>query len=71
MLQLVALNSTISSNSKWQAFNEKVTRPAKLGKRAKWMETESAFNDRIKYIQDRENDYKQRLSQRALQYSLT
>ena len=29
------------------------------------------FNDRVNYIRERENDYKQRLSQRASKYSLT
>ena len=71
MLQLVALNSTIPAESKWQAFNEKVKRPAKLGKRCKWMETETAFNERVKYIMDREADYKKRLNQRASKYSFT
>jgi hypothetical protein len=69
MLQLVALNSTIQD--KWNAFNEKVKKPNKIGKRQKWMETETNFNVRVKYIQDREADYKKRLSQRASKYSLT
>ena len=71
MLQLVALNTNIPVESKWQAFNEKVKRPAKLGKRCKWMETETAFNERVKYIMDREADYKKRLNQRASKYSFT
>lgn len=69
MLQLIALNN--STTGKWQTFNEKVRRPQQPGKRAKWMETETSFNDRVKYIQDREADYKKRLLQRASKYSLT
>lgn len=71
MLQLVALNSNIPSTGKWQAFNEKVLKPQKLGKRQKWMEAEISFNERIKYIQDREADYKKRLKDRASKYSFT
>ena len=71
MLQLVALNTAIPVTGKWQAFNEKVKKPQKIGKRQKWMETETSFNDRIKFIQDRESDYKKRLSQRASKYSFT
>jgi hypothetical protein len=71
MLQLVALNSSIPATGKWQAFNEKVKKPQRLGKRQKWMETETSFNERIKYIQDREADYKKRLNQRASKYSFT
>jgi hypothetical protein len=71
MLQLVALNGNIPSGNKWQAFNEKVVKPQKLGKRQKWMETETGFNERIKYIQDREADYKKRLKERASKYSFT
>ncbi len=71
MLQLVALNNTIPINNKWQAFNDKVKKPQKLGKRQKWMETEKAFNDRVKYIVEKEADYKKRLSERASKYSLT
>lgn len=69
MLQLIALNTTIGN--KWSVFNEKVKKPQKIGKRQKWMETETSFNERVKYIQDREADYKKRLSHRASQYSLT
>jgi hypothetical protein len=69
MLQLVALNTTIQD--KWNAFNEKVKKPHKIGKRQKWMETETSFNERIKYIREREDEYKKRLSQRASKYSLT
>jgi len=71
MLQLVALNSNIPSTNKWQAFNEKLVKPQKLGKGQKWMETETGFNERIKYIQDREADYKKRLKEIASKYSVT
>lgn len=71
MLQLIALNSNIPVESKWQAFNEKVRKPQKIGKRSKWMETETAFNERVKYIMDREGDYKKRLNERSSKYSLT
>jgi hypothetical protein len=71
MLQLIALNATIPAESKWQAFNNKIRKPQKSGKRCKWMETESAFNDRVKYITDRQEDYKKRLNKRALKYALT
>ncbi len=71
MLQLIALSSNIPPADKWQAFNEKVQKPQKLGKRQKWMETETSFNERIKYIQDREVDYKKRLKDRASKYSFT
>ncbi len=71
MLQLVALNSNIPSTNKWQAFNEKLVKPQKLGKGQKWMETETGLNERIKYIQDREADYKKRLKEIASKYSVT
>jgi hypothetical protein len=71
MLQLVALNNNIAGDNKWQAFNERVKKPQKPGKRAKWMETETVFNDRIRYIREREADYKKRLNQRASKYSFT
>jgi hypothetical protein len=71
MLQLVALNGSIPATGKWQAFNDRVKKPQKPGKRQKWMETETSFNERVKYIQEREADYKKRLSQRASKYSLT
>ena len=71
MLQLVALNSNIPPSNKWQAFNEKVMGPQKLGKRQRWMETETGFTERIKYIQDHEGDYKKRLKERASKYSFT
>jgi len=65
------LNNTIPPANKWQAFNEKVKKPQALRKRQKWMETETNFNERIKYILDRQNDYITRLAQRALKYSFT
>jgi len=71
MLQLLALNSAIPGTAKWLAFNEKTKRPAKLGKRQKWMETEAAFNERVAYITAREAEYKTRLSQWASKYSIT
>lgn len=71
MLQLIALNSNVSNENKWQAFTDKVSKPQKIGKRCKWMETESAFNERVKYISDREADYKKRLNQRASKYAFT
>ena len=71
MLQLVALNDNIPPSNKWQAFNEKVMRPQKLGKRQRWMEAETGFTERIKYIQDHEGDYKKRLKERASKYSFT
>lgn len=71
MLQLIALNNTIPAAKKWQAFNEKVKKPEALRKRQKWMETETNFNERIKYILDRQNDYTTRLTQRAAKYSFT
>jgi len=71
MLQLIALNNTIPSTDKWQAFNNKVKKPEALRKRQKWMETETNFNERVKYILDRQNDYTTRLTQRAAKYSFT
>ena len=71
MLQLIALNSLIPADQKWQTFSAKVVKPAQLRKRQKWMETETNFNERVKYIQDRQNDYKNRLKERAAKYSFT
>jgi hypothetical protein len=68
MLQLVALNSSIPADQKWQTFTTKVVKPAQLRKRQKWMETESSFNERVNYIIDRKNDYIARLSKRASKY---
>jgi hypothetical protein len=71
MLQLVALNGDISESKKWQRFNELVKKPPRLGKRQAWMADENSFNERIKYILGKKEDYKNRLVQRAGQYNLT
>ncbi len=71
MLQLVALNSMIPSDQKWQTFTAKVVKPVQLRKRQKWMETETNFNERVKYITDRQNDYIARLTKRASKYSFS
>ncbi|MES2774381.1 MAG: hypothetical protein V4722_09365 [Bacteroidota bacterium] len=71
MLQLVALNNTVPPPVKWMLFNEKTKRPPKLGKRQKWMESEASFNERVKYIMERESDYKTRLNKRASKYAIT
>lgn len=71
MLQLVVLNSDISINNKWGTFNELVKMPQRLGKRQNWMSNENNFNERVKYIQDRKEEYKNRLAQRAAQHNLT
>lgn len=71
MLQLIALNSKIPPENKWTAFNSKIKKPESLRKRQKWMETEINFNERVKYILDRQNDYMTRLMQRASKYSFT
>ncbi len=69
MLQLVVLNNSISD--KWQTFNGLVTKPQRLGKRQAWMGNENSFNERVTYIQGREADYKNRLTQRVSKYTLT
>jgi len=69
MLQLISLNNYIPF--KWKTFNDMVSKPQKLGKRQSWMGDENSFNDRVKYIKDREADYKNRLIQRASKYALT
>ena len=69
MLQLVALNNGIPITAKWQTFNEMVRKPPKLGKRQSWMGNETSFNERLKYIRDREADYKNRLSLRATKHT--
>ncbi|MEO7925015.1 MAG: hypothetical protein ABIR30_15140 [Chitinophagaceae bacterium] len=71
MLQLVALNNSIPSSEKWITFSSKVKKPVQLRKRQKWMETETAFNERVSYILTRQNDYIVRLSKRAAKYSFT
>jgi hypothetical protein len=70
MLQLIALNNSIPAGDKWNVFNTGTKRPAGLRKRQSWMENENNFNDRVKYILDRRNEYLTRLSQRAAKYSL-
>ncbi len=69
MLQLLSLNTSIPD--KWQVFNSKVKKSAILRKRQKWMETETGFNDRVKYIMDHQSDYMNRLTARARKYSFT
>lgn len=69
MLQLISLNNYIPY--KWQSFNDMVSKPQRLGKRQSWMGDENSFNDRVKYIKDREADYKNRLIHRASKYALT
>lgn len=69
MLQLLALNSSVPD--KWQAFNSKVKKPVTLRKRQKWMETETAFNERVNYIVTRQTEYLNRLTERARKYSFT
>jgi hypothetical protein len=69
MLQLIALNSYMPF--KWKTFNDMVRKPEKLGKRQSWMADEKSFDQRVKYIQDREAEYKTRLAKRASKYNLT
>jgi len=69
MLQLIALNTYIPY--KWKTFNDMVSKPQKIGRRQKWMADEASFNERVKYIQDHEANYKDRLSKRASKYNLT
>lgn len=69
MLQLITLNKF--TPFKWKTFNDMVRRPEKLGKRQSWMTDENSFNQRVKYIQERETDYKNRLTKRASKYNLT
>ena len=71
MLQLVTLNKSIPAGSKWQTFIDKVKKPGQLRKRQKWMEAEANFNERVKYIQYRQNDYITRLTKRAARYFFT
>lgn len=71
MLQLITLNTGILATDKWQVFNSKIKKPVALRKRQKWMETETSFNERVKYILDRQNDYMTRLTERARKYSFT
>jgi len=69
MLQLIALNNYMPY--KWKTFNDMVRKPQKIGKRQSWMADENSFNERVKYIHDREADYKSRLIKRASKYALT
>ncbi len=71
MLQLITLNSSISTTDKWTTFNSKVKKPETLRKRQKWMETETSFNERVKYITNHQSDYITRLTKRAAKYSFT
>ncbi|HEV7781933.1 MAG TPA: hypothetical protein VGO58_11750 [Chitinophagaceae bacterium] len=71
MLQLVTLNNAIPADQKWLTFNSKVKKPPQLRKRQKWMETESAFNERVNYILNHQDDYLVRLSNRAAKYSFS
>jgi cell division protein FtsL len=69
MLQLIVLNNY--TPFKWKTFNDMVRKPEKLGKRQSWMADENSFNQRVKYIQERESEYKTRLSKRASKYILS
>lgn len=71
MLQLIALNTGIPMAEKWQIFNSKTKRPESLRKRQLWMASENNFNERVKYILDRQTDYMNRLTERARKYSFT
>ena len=71
MLQLLALNTGIPAVDKWQVFNNKTKRPVTLRKRQQWMASENNFNERVKYILDRQTDYMNRLTERARKYSFT
>jgi hypothetical protein len=68
MLQIISLNNF--TPFKWKTFNDMVRIPQRLGKRQSWMANENSFNDRVKYIKDREADYKNRLLKRASKYTL-
>jgi len=69
MLQLISLNNSMVN--KWQLFNDMVAKPQKIGRRQSWMADESSFNQRVKYIQERQSDYQNRLVKRASKYNLT
>lgn len=71
MLQLLTLNTGIPAADKWQAFNRKIKKPVTLRKRQQWMASETNFNERVKYILDRQTDYMNRLTERARKYSFT
>lgn len=69
MLQLIVLNNSIPETAKWQVFNEKVKKPAKIGRRQQWMAAENNFNERVRYIAARENEYRVRLTNRTKKYA--
>jgi hypothetical protein len=71
MLQLITLNTGIPVVEKWQAFNNKIKKPAILRKRQQWMANEINFNERVKYILDRQAEYINRLTERARKYAFT
>lgn len=71
MLQLITLNNSIPSDQKWITFNAKVKKPAQLRKRQGWMADENAFNQRVKYIIERQPEYVRRLAERSKKYSFT
>ena len=71
MLQLISLNTGIPAADKWQVFNSKIKKPSALRKRQQWMASETNFNERVRYILDRQNDYMTRLTERARKYSFT
>ncbi|MBI5856832.1 MAG: hypothetical protein HZB42_04200 [Sphingobacteriales bacterium] len=71
MLQLIVLNTGIAVADKWQAFNSKIKKPDQLRKRQQWMASENNFNERVRYILDRQTDYMNRLTERARKYSFT
>jgi hypothetical protein len=71
MLQLIALNNTIPASEKWNVFNERTKRPSGLRKRQFWMQNEESFNERVKYILDRREEYVTRLSKRAAKYIIS
>ena len=71
MLQLLTLNTGIPAANKWQAFNSKIKKPVTLRKRQQWMASETNFNERVRYILDRQTDYMNRLTERARKYSFT
>jgi hypothetical protein len=71
MLQFIVLNNSIPNESKWQAFNSKIKKPAMLRKRQAWMSGETQFAERVNYILERRNDYQARLTARAGRYSFT
>ena len=71
MLQLITLNTSIPAADKWQRFNSVIKKPVTLRKRQQWMASETSFNDRVKYILDRQTDYMNRLTERAKKYSFS